>query len=173
MPFLNQYTNKTVKYDLINKFKYKNILNIPNLEYILLNFNLKKGNTKLLLPLISSLKLLTLQNAKITRSKVSNITFKIRKGQPVGCKLVLRKSKMNSFLFNLLNEILPKSKYNETSNYTNIFSCSLENPLVFEELEKNYPFFKALPKLNIFIKFKKCNIKEFFYLIQSYKLLNR
>jgi len=171
MTFLNQYSNKIVKYDLINKFQYNNILDIPKLKYILLNFHLKKGDTKLLIPLISSLKLIVLQDSKIITSKVSNIVFKIRKGHPVGCKLTLRNVKLTKFLFKLLNKILPKSKFNCINKCNNMFSFTLDNSLIFNELEKNYQFFKSLPKLNISVKFDECSIPEFFYLIKSYKLL--
>lgn len=172
MSFFNKYTNKVVKYDLINKFRYKNIKKLPKLQYVLLNFNLPKNDTKKLIPLISSLKLIMLQDSKITISKTSNIVLKISKGQPVGCKVTLRKLKMNEILFKLLNIILPKSKYNYENNTNAIFSLSLENPLIFDELENNYQFFKVLPKLNISVKFTNCSIEEFFFLIQTYKLIN-
>lgn len=171
MSIFNKYTNKVVKYDLVNKFRYKNIKKLPKLQYILLNFNLPKNDTKKLIPLISSLKLLVLQDSKITISKTSNVVLKISKGQPVGCKITLRKVKMNKILFKLLNLILPKSKYNYENNTNAMFSLSLDNPLIFNELESNYQFFKVLPKLNISVKFTNCRVEEFLFLLQTYKLI--
>ena len=168
MLFLSQYTETVVKYDLLNKFKYKSTQRMPKLEYIILNFNFNKGEVKTLIPLMAALKLITLQDSKITTSSVSNISFKIRKGQPVGCTLKLKKKRANNLLFILLNNIIPKKKIIKLNG--NMFSFKLNNSLIFSELEKNYKFFKKLPTLNIHIKFSKCNANEFQCLIKSYKL---
>lgn len=169
MRFLNQYNKQIVKYDLINKFNYKTVLTIPELEYIILNFNLKKSDTKLLISLLSSLKLISLKNPKITTSKTSNIVFKIRKGQPVGCQLTLRNFTMYKFLLRLINKTVPFKKTYKVTN--SLYSLTLKNILIFNELEQNYQFFKNLPNLNVYIKFKHCTVKEFCYLLKSYKLL--
>ena len=169
MIVLNQYKNKVVKYDLINKFNYKKLTHIPELKYIILNFNLKKIDTKLLITVLGSLKLITLQNPKVTTSKVSNVVFKIRKGQPIGCLVTLRHIRMNKFLFILLNKLLPNFKP-ISLNSNNTFSITLNNSLIFDELEQNYQFFKNLPALNAHIKFTKCSLLELKYLIKSYKL---
>jgi len=172
MELLNHYKEKIVKYDLINKFTYKNITNIPKLNYIILNFNLKKGETKSLIKLMSSLKLIVLQDPKITTSKTSNIVFKIRKGQPIGCQLILRNVKMNNFLFKMLNKILPKINSKKINN-SSLVSFNLNNVLIFEELEYNYQFFKNLPNLSVHIKFSHCTFEEFCYLLKSYKVINK
>ena len=171
MLILQQYNEKIVKYDLLNKFKYNNVKNIPKLKYILLNFTFKNREIKNLIPILGALKLITFQNSKITKSKISNIVFKIRKGNPVGCKVTLRKNKMNKILFSLISETLPTFKYNKLNN-SNIFLFKINNSLIFNELENNYQFFKKLPSLLIYIKFSECSFKEFICLIQSYKLIN-
>lgn len=168
MTILKQYNNKVVKYDLINKFNYKTIANIPKLHYIVLNFNVKKGNIKSLITLMSSLKLIALQTPKITTSKVSNIAFKIRKGQPIGCQVILRNDIMNMILFKLLNKNFPKLKPNQIKNKS--FSITLNNILIFKELEQNYQFFKNLPNLSIYLNFNTNTYNEFYYLLQSYKI---
>lgn len=170
MDFFNNYKAKVVKYDLINKFTYSTITQIPKLKYLILNFNLKKLDNKALIILLSSLKLITLQNSNITVSKISNVVFKIRKGQPVGCKITLRNLKMNKFLFKLLNKSVPQKKLNKV-NDNQTFSFMLKNILIFDELEQNYQFFKNLPYLKIHLKTTKCTFQEFCYLIKSYKLL--
>ena len=168
MLFLNQYTEMVVKYDLLNKFKYKNTQSIPKLEYIILNFNFNRGEVKMIIPVMAALKLITLQNSKITTSNVSNINFKIRKGQPVGCNLKLKKNRASNFLYILLNNMLPKNKILKLNG--TMISFKLNNSLIFYELEKNYQFFKKLPVLNVHIKFSKCSNEEFKCLVKSYKL---
>ena len=51
MTFFNNYKEKVVKYDLINKFTYQTITQIPKLKYLILNFNLKKLDNKALITL--------------------------------------------------------------------------------------------------------------------------
>lgn len=171
MFIFNQYKEDIVKYDLINKFHYKNTLKIPKLTSIILNFNLNKWDTKSLILLLSSLKLITLQNPKITTSKISNVVFKIRKGQPIGCKLTLRSMQMNKFLFKILNKLVPKFKIHKTNIKTSMFSFTLKNVLLFNELEQNYQFFKTMPNLTVHVKFTECSFKELICLLKSYKLL--
>ena len=170
MTFFNNYKEKVVKYDLINKFTYQTITQIPKLKYLILNFNLKKLDNKALITLLSSLKLITLQNPNITVSKISNVVFKIRKGQPVGCKITLRNLKMNNFLFKLINKNFPQKKLNKITD-NNTYSFMLKNVLIFDELEQNYQFFKNLPYLKIHLTITKSTFPEFCYLIKSYKLL--
>ena len=167
MFFLNQYEQKVVKYDLINKFKYNTVDEIPILASISLNFRLKRFNVKNLISAISSLKVLTSQNSIFLKSQVPNIVLKIRKGHPIGCKVTLRKNLMNKFLFKLSNKMLLKSKTEITNNTIHI---KINNILIFTELEKNYQFFKNLTDLHIYIKTTKCQLNEFLFLTNAYKL---
>jgi len=169
MHFLEEYSKHVVKYDLINKFQYKLITKIPTLHFITLSFNLQRWNFKLLLSALAALELITLQKSILTKSKFSNISLKIRKGQPIGCKVTLRKIKMNSFLFNVLNKKLNNLTF-KNSKKNNLISLKINNILIFEELEQNYQFFKNLSNLNINIKTTNCSIKEFIFLTNSYKL---
>jgi large subunit ribosomal protein L5 len=170
MHFLKQYTEKVVKYDLINKFQYKMPTKLPSLKFVTLNFKLKRFDIKLLISSLASLELITLQKGVLTNSNVSNVSLKIRKGQPIGCKITLRKNKMNNFLFQLLNKTLNKCTVKTVKN-NNLFSIKISNILVFKELEQNYSFFKNLSNLNINIKTTNCTFQEFLFLINSYKLV--
>lgn len=170
MHFLKQYTENVVKYDLINKFQYKIITKLPNLHFITLDFKLKRWDIKVLISSLAALELITLQKGILTKSNVSNISLKIRKGQPVGCKVTLRKNKMNIFLFKILNKILTNSVL-KNNRINNLFSIKINNILIFKELEQNYQFFKNLSSLNINIKTTDCTFKEFVFLINSYKFL--
>jgi len=101
MRFIRNYTKNFVKYDLLLKFNdYKKISQIPKLKKIILSYEFKKYDFKLLLSSIVALELITSQQPCITRSKVSNISLKIRKGNPIGCKVTLRKKIMEAFFLN-------------------------------------------------------------------------
>lgn len=170
MNFLNEYTEKVVKYDLVNKFQYKLISKIPNLKFITLSFKFNKFDLKLLISSLASLKLITLKKGILTQSKISNVSLKIRKGQPIGCKITLRKNKMNEFLYKILNKIISKQNYKNNNKIT-MFSIKIDNILIFQELEQNYQFFKNLSNLNINIKTTDCTFEEFVFLITSFKFL--
>ena len=170
MHILTQYKDNIVKYDLINTFNYKLSTKLPKIEHITLTFKLKRPNFKMLNSAMVTLTLLTSQKSKLTQSKVSNISLKIRKGQPVGCKVTLRKKKMNIFMFKILNKIILNELF-KTTKSNNLFSLNIQNVLIFSELEKNYQFFKDLPCLNIYIKTTNCTFNELKYLINSYKIV--
>ncbi len=169
MHFLKKYNEKLVKYDFINKFNYKLVKNIPELVSVTLSFNLKKFSIKPLISSLASLKIITLNKGTITKSKVSNISLKIRKGQPVGCKLTLNNNLMYRFLFKILNKHVINLKIKKNM-FNKIFSIKIRNILMFKDLENNYQFFKTIPDLNITIKTKTCNINEFIFLLNSFKI---
>ena len=92
MHFLEYYYNNVIKFDLINRFNYKNLKNIPKLEKIVLNFGCKTFELKKLSLSLLSLQLITDKKGILTVSKKPNIVLKIRKGNPVGCKVILTKN---------------------------------------------------------------------------------
>jgi len=169
MNILKHYNENIVKYDLINKFSHKTLGKIPKLKFITLNFKLKKCDVKSLVCSLAALQLITQQKGALTTSKISNISLKIRKGQPVGCKLTLRKSKLNRFLFQLVNKDFRQQVF-DSQKLCNLFSIKLKNVLVFDELEQNYQFFNNLSNLNINIGTTDCTFDEFVFLLKSYKL---
>ena len=175
MYLINDYYNNIVKYDLINKFYYQNITQLPKIKKIILTFNFKKQTLKNLMSSLIALELISTQKPIFVKSKISNITLKIRKGQPVGCKLTLRKSKVNFFIFKLWNDFFYSKNYVEknikikTSNIS-VFSFQIQNSLIFSELETNYQIFKQLTKLNITIVCTSKTFKELKFLLKSYKL---
>jgi len=100
MQFFEYYSKNFVKYDLLNKFNYKAITHIPKFNKIVLSYEFKKPNLKLLLSAIIALELITTQKCGgIIQAKFSNITIKVRKGNPIGCKITLRKKSMYLFFF--------------------------------------------------------------------------
>lgn len=170
MNFLHNYNENIVKYDLINKFNYKNLNELPKFKSITLTFKLKLCNTQTLVSSLAALKIVSNQQPVLTSSKVSNISFNIRKGQPIGCKVTLRKKKLKMFLILILNNLQMKEVVFNCEN-SFLFSFKISNILIFNELEKNYQFFKNLSDLNINITAVNCEKKDFFFLLKSNKLI--
>jgi len=178
MNFFEQYYNNIIKYDFINKFYYKNHKNIPKLNKIVLNFNCKNMNLKLLISSILALELITNQKSIITSSKKSNIILKIRQGNPVGCKVTLRKEKMYNFFFRLISEIIPQFKtFNNflinqkiiNKKKINSYIFTIPKVLFIYELEYHYHLFKDLPKLQVVIVTNFMSTFEFIYFLKSFK----
>ena len=116
MFFFEIYLYKIIKYDLINTFFYQNLLEIPKLQKIILNFGYHKSNFKYLVSGLLALEFITFKKGKITKSKHLNVFLKIKKGNPVGCKIILKKSLMHFFYLKLITSIFSKTKHSQTSH---------------------------------------------------------
>jgi len=175
MSFLNSYYQKITQYDLINKFCYKDVNQFPKLEKIILNFGYKKSSFKHLISGLLALESISSKKSQFTKSKYSNLFLKIKKGNPVGCKVVLKKNVMFVFYLKLLIHIFPKFKQSQThylkKNLKSIKSISLtlKTPLLFPELENQYQFFKDLPSLNLTLLTNSKSFNEFIFLLKSIK----
>lgn len=176
MNFLDYYKKNVIVYDLINKFNYKTIKNIPTIDKIVLNFGFKNVDSKLLYTSFLALELITGKKGIFTQAKTPNILLKIRKGNPVGCKVILKKRLMYLFLNRLIIEIFPKMKplnkilYKNKSLNTTAISFSITNILIFPEFEKNYYLFNNLPELDITFIMRTKTKQEFLFLLNSFKL---
>lgn len=95
---------------LNEKFKYKNPMQVPRLEKIILNIGLGEAinNIKILDSAAEELKMIAGQKPVITRAKKSIAAFKLREGMPIGCKVTLRRRKMYDFFNKLVNVALPR-----------------------------------------------------------------
>lgn len=175
MHFLKYFYTKTLKYDLINKFYYKNTKNLPKLKKIILNFGCKTTEIKQLTASLLALELITKQKGTLTTTNHSNVFFKIRKGNPVGCKVSLKRINMFNFLTKILIEILPKTKnFNRLTFYTkikkNAFSYQIHDTFSFSELEEHYYLFNNLIKLNMTIVTSAKNKEETIFILKSLQL---
>merc|ERR1712160_173919 len=101
MFFFEAYVCKIISYDLINTFFYQNLTEIPRLKKITLNFGYQKSNFKHLVSSLLALEFITSRKGKMTTSRHLNVFLKIKKGNPVGCKIILTKSTM--FFFPKIN----------------------------------------------------------------------
>ena len=104
-----QYQNEIVD-AMIKKFGYKNIMEVPKLDKVVINMGVgeAKDNAKLLESAIADMEKIAGQKAVVTRAKNSVANFKIREGMPIGCKVTLRGEKMYEFVDRLINLALPR-----------------------------------------------------------------
>ena len=103
------YQEKVVQ-GLMKQFNYRNIMEIPRLEKIVINMGLGEAiqNVKILDSAAQELGGITGQKAVITKSKKSIAQFKLRAGMPIGCMVTLRKERMYEFFNRLVNVALPR-----------------------------------------------------------------
>jgi len=103
------YNNEVVP-KLIETFHYKNRMQVPKFEKIVLNIGLGEAihNMKLMDAAVEELKLIAGQQPVITRAKKSIAAFKLREGMPIGCMVTLRHKRMNDFYNKLVNVALPR-----------------------------------------------------------------
>src|SRR3712207_4098133 len=110
MPRLQEKYNKEVVPALMEKFGYKNIMEVPKLEKVVINMGVgeAKENSKNLESALADLELITGQKPIATRAKKSVANFKLRENMPIGCKVTLRKQKMYQFMDKLMNIAFPR-----------------------------------------------------------------
>lgn len=137
----DQYQSEMVE-ALMKKFGYKNIMEVPKLDKIVINMGVgeAKDNAKVLDSAVRDLELITGQKAVTTRAKKSVANFKIREGMAIGCKTTLRGEKMYDFLDRLVNLALPRVRdfrgvnpdaFDGRGNY----ALGIKEQLIFPEIE--------------------------------------
>lgn len=104
-----KYLSEVVK-AMMDKFGYKNIMEIPKVEKVIINMGVGEAvaNPKVLDAAIGDLTLISGQKPVITRAKKSIAAFKLRQGMPIGTKVTLRGERMYHFLDKLINVSLPR-----------------------------------------------------------------
>ena len=95
---------------MIKKFGYKNIMEVPKLDKIVINMGVgeAKENAKVLDSAVRDMEIITGQKAVLTKAKKSVANFKLREGMAIGCKVTLRGEKMYEFADRLINLALPR-----------------------------------------------------------------
>ena len=95
---------------LLKRFNYKNQMEVPKLEKIIINMGLGEAiqNIKILDSAVQELSQITGQKPVITKAKKSIAQFKLRTGMPIGCRVTLRKERMYEFFNRLVNVTLPR-----------------------------------------------------------------
>ena len=142
MARLKNYYLKKVVPALIEKFNYKNPMQVPKLEKIVINMGLGEAiqNVKIIDSAVQELAMITGQKPVVTKAKKSIATFKLRQGMPIGCSVILRKEIMYEFFDRLVNVALPKVRDfrgispNAFDGRGN-FSIGLQEQIIFPEIE--------------------------------------
>lgn len=135
------YLNE-IKGEMQKKFEYKNEMEIPKIEKIVVNMGVgeAKENAKILESAVADLEAITGQKAVIAKAKHSVANFKLREGQPIGCKVTLRGDKMYEFLDRLVNLALPRVRdfrgvnpnaFDGRGNY----ALGIKEQIIFPEIE--------------------------------------
>lgn len=174
MNFLEYFYFKTIKYDLVNKYIYNHADRLPKLRKIILNFGFKTVDAKQLSSGLLAFELIANQKGVITTTTKSNVLLKIRKGNPIGCKLTLQKNNLFNFLRKIVMEVFPRVKnFNGFSKNRkikkNAFSYEIHDTFSFLDLEGYYYCFNNLPKLDITIVTTTTEKKEFLFILKSLK----
>ena len=104
-----KYTND-IRPSLQEKFQYKNCMELPKLEKIVINMGLGEAiqNPKALDAAIGDLTKIAGQKPIVTKAKKSIAAFKVREGMSIGCKVTLRGDRMYEFLDRLISVALPR-----------------------------------------------------------------
>ena len=127
---------------MMEKFGYKNIMQVPKLEKIVINMGVgeAKDNPKVLESAVNDLQLIAGQKPILTRAKKSVANFKIRENMALGCKVTLRKANMYEFADKLMSIALPRVRdfrgvsskaFDGRGNY----SLGVKEQLIFPEIE--------------------------------------
>ncbi len=139
---------------LMEKFQYKNVMQVPKLEKVTINMGLgeAKENAKILESAVEEIGLIAGQRPVITRARKSIANFKVRQGMPVGAKVTLRGDNMYEFIDKLFNIALPrvrdfkgvsKNSFDGRGNY----SMGIKEQLIFPEI--NYDKVDTIKGMNI------------------------
>ena len=135
------YSNE-IKDAMVKKFGYKNVMQIPKLDKIVINMGVgeAKENAKVLDTAIKDLETITGQKAVVTRAKKSVANFKLREGMPIGCKVTLRGEKMYEFTDRLVNLALPRVRdfrgvNPDAFDGRGSYALGIKEQLIFPEIE--------------------------------------
>jgi large subunit ribosomal protein L5 len=156
MSQLKSYYHKEVVPSLIETFKYKNIMEVPKLEKIVLNMGLGEAihNIKLLDSASEELKIIAGQQPVVTRAKKSIAAFKLREGMPIGCMVTLRHNRMYDYYYKLVNIALPRVRdfrglSGKALDGHGNYSLGIKEHIIFPEID--YDKIDKIKGLNISI----------------------
>lgn len=142
MSRLKEMYNNEIMDAMMKKFGYKNVMQIPKLDKIVINMGVGEAreNAKVLDAAVKDLETISGQKAVVTRAKKSVANFKLREGMPIGCKVTLRGEKMYEFTDRLVNLALPRVRdfrgvnpdaFDGRGNY----ALGIKEQLIFPEIE--------------------------------------
>ncbi|KAB2308556.1 50S ribosomal protein L5 [Betaproteobacteria bacterium SCN2] len=156
MARLQTYYRETVVPELMKKFGYKSVMEVPRIEKITLNMGVGEAvaDKKVMEFAVGDMQKIAGQKPVVTKSRKSIAGFKIRDGYPIGCKVTLRKARMFEFLDRLVSVALPRVRdfrgingrsFDGRGNY----NMGVREQIIFPEIE--YDKIDALRGMNITI----------------------
>ncbi len=136
------FYKKTCVPALVKELGYKNILQVPRVEKVVLSSCLKEAtqDNKVIEKAVAEIALITGQKPVVTRAKKSIANFKLRQGMPIGCCVTLRKQTMYEFLNRLFSVVIPRTRdfrgisdkcFDGRGNYT----MGITEQIVFPEID--------------------------------------
>ncbi|WP_349368461.1 50S ribosomal protein L5 [Salinarimonas sp.] len=140
-PRMKQHYDEVVRPGLVEKFGYKNPMEVPSIEKIVINMGVGEStaDSKKASSAASDLALIAGQAPVITRARKAIATFKVREGMPLGCKVTLRKTRMYEFLDRMVTIALPRVRDFRGLNPKSFdghgnFAMGIKEHIVFPEI---------------------------------------
>jgi large subunit ribosomal protein L5 len=141
-PRLKQHYNEVLRSELSKQFGYKNPMEVPRLDKVVLNMGVGEGvgDSKKVQAAAADLALIAGQKPVITKARKSIATFKLREGMAIGAKVTLRKNRMYEFIDRLVNIALPRVRdfrglnpksFDGRGNY----AIGLKEHIIFPEID--------------------------------------
>lgn len=136
------FYEKEVRPALVRKFQYKNVMQVPKLQKVVINMGLGEAiqNIKVLDSAAAEIMSISGQKPVITKAKKSIASFKLREGMPIGCMVTLRRERMYEFFQKLVTIVLPRVRdfkgisskaFDGRGNYT----IGLREQIIFPEID--------------------------------------
>ncbi len=151
MSAIKEHYEKEVVPQLIETFQYKNRMQVPKLEKVILNMGLGEAiqHIKILDSAVVELKLISGQQPIITRAKKSIAAFKLRTGMPIGCMVTLRRDRMYDFFNKLVNIALPRVRdfrgiSGKAMDGHGNYSLGIKEQIIFPEID-----YDKIDKINV------------------------
>ncbi len=174
MARLQEYYKEKVVPELLTKFGYKSIMEVPRITKITLNMGVGEavGDKKILDHAVSDMTKIAGQKPVVTKARKAIAGFKIREGYPIGCMVTLRGNRMYEFLDRLVTVALPRVRdfrgisgkgFDGRGNY----NVGVKEQIIFPEIE--YDKIDALRGMNISITTTAKNDEEAKALLAAFK----
>ena len=171
---LKEYYHSTIVADMMKKFKYHSVMEVPKITKITLNMGVGEvvNDKKVLDYAVSDMIKISGQKPVVTVARKSIAGFKIRDGWPIGVKATLRKIRMYDFLYRLVSVVLPRIRdfsgfpgnaFDDQFNY----NFGIKEQIVFPEID--YDKIDALRGMNISITMNAKTLDEAKYLLRAFK----
>lgn len=142
MSSLKEFYEKECIPQLMSEFGYKNIMQVPKIEKIVLNMGLGEAvqNPKIVESAAKELTMISGQKSVVTKAKKSIAGFKLREGMPIGCRVTLRHGKMYDFFSKLVHIALPRVRDFRGVKETGFdgrgnFSMGVKEHIIFPEID--------------------------------------